>query len=111
MDRERIRDYQSMVNQLRASGIRTELFVGNSRDLKKQLKYADQRKSSVAVICGSNEFELGVVQLKDLNLGAKISSDIKTNKEWKNQPAQIEIKRENIVSEVKALLDKSKFIK
>ena len=111
MDRERIPDYQSMVNQLRASGIRTELFVGNSRDLKKQLKYADQRKSSVAVICGSNEFELGVVQLKDLNLGAKISSDIKTNKEWKNQPAQIEIKRENIVSEVKALLDKSKFIK
>ncbi len=108
MDKERTADYHLIVQELRDSGIKCELFVGNSRDLKKQLKYADQRKSPIAIIAGSQEFEKGIVQLKDLYLGAKISSEISTNKEWRDQPAQFEVLREKVVERVKALLSETK---
>ena len=57
-----------------------------------QLKYADQRKSPVAVIQGSDEQARGVVQLKDLDLGARLAADIASNEEWKSQPAQREVR-------------------
>ena len=69
-----------------------------------QLKYADKRESPVAVIEGGDEKSAGVVQIKDLALGARLSAEIETAEEWKAQPAQIEIKRSDLVTEVRKMI-------
>ena len=97
-------DYQQIVSELRSSGIKSELFLGNPKDLGKQLKYADQRNSKLAIIMGSEEFKQGNVQIKDLELGSRISNSIKTNEEWKGQPAQIEVARKDLVEHVKKMI-------
>jgi len=103
MDRDRIGDYQVMVAELRNAGIRAEMYLGNPKNFGNQLKYADKRRAPVAVIEGGDEKERGVVQLKDLFLGAKIAQSA-THEEWKSQPAQVEIPRADLVSEVRRIL-------
>ena len=104
MDRDRMADYQRMATELRAAGIRAEVYLGNPKSFGNQLKYADARQSPVAVIEGSDENARGVVQIKDLALGARLAADITTNEEWKAQPAQMEIARGDLVSEVRAMI-------
>lgn len=104
MDRERLASYQSMVRELRAAGIRAEVYLGNPKNFGNQLKYADMRNSPLAVIEGSDEAARGVVQIKDLVLGAKIAQTA-TLEEWKGQPAQREIARDRLVAEVAQILD------
>jgi histidyl-tRNA synthetase len=70
----------------------------------RQLKYADQRSSPVAVIAGEDERARGVVQLKDLALGARLAAEISDHDEWKSQPAQVEAPRERLVAAVRDLL-------
>ena len=103
MDRDRIADYQSMVSDLRGAGIRAEMYLGNPKNFGNQLKYADKRKSPVAVIQGSQEAERGVVQLKDLVLGAEIA-ETATHEEWKERPSQIEVPRADLIDEVQKML-------
>ena len=43
MEKERIADYQKMVQALREAGIRAELYLGNPKKFGKQLEYADKR--------------------------------------------------------------------
>ena len=62
------------------------------------MKYADKRQSPVAVIEGGQEKENGVLQIKDLALGARLAAEMTTYEEWKAQPAQIKIKREDLVA-------------
>lgn len=107
MDRDRMADYQAMVAELRAAGIRAEVYLGNPRNFGNQLKYADKRQSPVAVIEGGDEQERGVVQIKDLALGARLALEIQTSEEWKAQPAQVEIKRADLVAEVRRMLARS----
>ncbi|MBV1866223.1 MAG: histidine--tRNA ligase [Rhodobacteraceae bacterium] len=104
MDRDRMGDYQAMVAELRNAGIRAEMYLGNPKNFGNQLKYADKRQSPVAVIEGGNEFESGVVQIKVLALGARLASEIETTEEWKAQPAQIEVKRTDLVAEVRKMI-------
>ncbi len=104
MDRDRMADYQTMVSELRQAGIRAEVYLGNPKNFGNQLKYADQRDSPVAVIEGSQEKEQGVVQIKDLALGARLAAEMETNEEWKSQPAQMEIKRSDLVAEVRKMI-------
>ncbi len=103
MDRDRMADCQTMVAELRNAGIRAEVYLGNPKNFGNQLKYADKRNSPVAVIEGGDEKERGVVQLKDLILGAKIAENA-TLEEWKSQPAQVEIPRSDLVAQVRAML-------
>lgn len=103
MDRERMADYQMMVAELRNAGIRAEVYLGNPKNFGNQLKYADKRNSPVAVIEGTQEKERGVVQIKDLKLGAKIA-ETATHEEWKSQPAQFEIQRADLVAEVRKII-------
>ena len=103
MDKDRMADYMAMVSELRAAGLRAEVFMG-SGNMGKQLKYADQRHSPVAVIEGSQEKDRGVVQIKDLALGARLAADIETHEDWKAQPAQLEVAREDFVAEVKKMI-------
>lgn len=100
MDRERMTSYQEMVGELRNIGIRAELYLGNPKNFGNQLKYADARQSPVAVIQGSDEFDKGMVLLKDLALGARLAAEIETAEEWRAQPAQKLIKRQDLVKEV-----------
>ncbi|MCL4123427.1 UNVERIFIED_CONTAM: hypothetical protein GTU68_027937 [Idotea baltica] len=104
MDRDRMGDYQAMVSELRNAGIRAEVYLGNPKNFGNQLKYADKRESPVAVIEGGDEKERGVVQIKDLALGARLSAEIETTEEWKAQPAQMEIKRGDLVDEVRKMI-------
>ncbi len=103
MDRDRMADYQAMASTLRNAGIRAEVYLGNPKNFGNQLKYADKRRSPVAVIQGSDEAARGVVQLKDLILGAKLAQDA-TLEEWKSQPAQTEVPLADLVAEVQAMI-------
>ncbi|MEL7464131.1 MAG: histidine--tRNA ligase [Pseudomonadota bacterium] len=103
MDKDRLADYQTMVKELRAAGVRAEMFLGGG-NMAKQLKYADKRGCPVAVIEGGNEKDAGIVQLKDLALGARLAAEIETNEEWKAQPAQVEAPRADLVAEVKKMI-------
>ncbi|MDO8326658.1 MAG: histidine--tRNA ligase [Cypionkella sp.] len=103
MDRDRMADYMGMVAELRAAGIRAEMYLGNPKNFGNQLKYADKRGSPIAVIQGGNEAETGVVILKDLILGAKIAVSA-TLEEWKDRPAQVEVARADLVAAVQRML-------
>ncbi|MEM8732040.1 MAG: ATP phosphoribosyltransferase regulatory subunit, partial [Pseudomonadota bacterium] len=104
MDRDRIEDYQKMVADLRKAKIRAEVYLGNPKNFGNQLKYADRRASPVAVIEGTDEKDRGVVQIKDLILGAKLAEGASLE-EWKERPSQIEVPRENLADEVQKMLD------
>ena len=94
----------SMVAELRKAGIRSEVYLGNPKNFGNQLKYADKRASPVAIIAGGDEFAKGVVQIKDLILGAQIAKDA-TLEEWKDRPSQYEVSRDQMVAKVRAILD------
>ncbi|MBA4490132.1 histidine--tRNA ligase [Paracoccus sp. S1E-3] len=103
MDRDRMADYHAMAAELRAAGIRAEVYLGNPKNFGNQLKYADKRASPVAIIQGGDEAARGVVQIKDLILGAKLASEV-SHEEWKSQPAQTEVPRSNLVEAVREML-------
>ncbi len=103
MDRDRMADYQAMVAELRNAGIRAEVYLGNPKNFGNQLKYADRRGSPVAIIEGAEEKARGVVQIKDLILGAQMAENA-TLEEWKDRPSQIEAPRSDLVAQVQAIL-------
>ena len=72
-DPARVADYQAMVALLRNAGIRSELYLGGA-GFNAQMKYADRRASPCVVIQGSNEKAEGMVQIKDLILGAELAA-------------------------------------
>ncbi|MFU8835080.1 MAG: ATP phosphoribosyltransferase regulatory subunit, partial [Roseovarius sp.] len=103
MDRTRMAEYQAMVGELRRAGIRAEVYLGNPKNFGNQMKYADRRGSPVAIIAGEDEFARGVVQVKDLILGARIAESA-TLEEWKDRPSQTEVPREALVDTVRNIL-------
>ncbi len=103
MDRDRMAGYQAMVAELRQAGIRAEVYLGNPRNFGNQLKYADKRASPIAVIEGGDEKANGVVQIKDLILGAEIAKSA-TLEEWKDRPSQFEVPRDQLVAKVREIL-------
>ena len=103
MDRDRMADYQQMVGELRREGIRAEVYLGNPKNFGNQLKYADRRNSPIAIIEGGDEKAKGVVQIKDLILGAKIAENA-THEEWKARPSQFEVARGDLVARVLEIL-------
>ena len=103
MDRDQMAYYQGLVTELRNAGIRAEVYLGNPKNFGNQLKYADNRNSPVAVIAGSDEMDRGVVQIKDLILGAQIAENA-TVEEWKDRPSQYEVPRGELVAKVREIL-------
>lgn len=108
LDRDRMADYQSMAQALRAAGIRAELYLGES-GMKAQMKYADKRGSPCVVIQGGDEKAKGEVQIKDLVLGATLTS-IEDREEYlkKQAEAQFAVKETELVSAVRKVLDRHK---
>ncbi len=104
MEKDRIADYQKMVADLRTAGIRAELFLGASKNMGKQMKYADKRNAPAVIIQGSDEREQGVVQIKDLAEGAEAAASITDNAAWKTErPGQYSIPRAEMVDFVKSI--------
>src|SRR5262245_6171677 len=108
LDRDRIADYQKMAQDLRNAGIRAELYLGES-GMKAQMKYADKRGSPCVVIQGGDEKARGEVQIKDLLLGATLTS-IKDRDDYlkRQAEAQFPVKEADLVKEVRRVLDRHK---
>jgi histidyl-tRNA synthetase len=108
LDRDRIADYQAMTQKLRNAGIRAELYLGDS-GLKAQMKYADRRGAPCVVIQGGDEKEKGAVQIKDLVLGATLTT-IEDRDEYrkKQEEAQSFVPEAKLVETVQAVLARHK---
>jgi histidyl-tRNA synthetase len=108
MDKERQGDYQKMVQQLRAAGIRAEMYVGTS-GMKAQMKYADKRGSPLVVIQGGDEKAKGEVTLKDLALGSQLASGVESREEYASQRlAQVSVAEADLVKAVKEMLGRGR---
>jgi histidyl-tRNA synthetase len=108
-DRDRLAHHQRMVQTLRNAGIRAEMYLGNPNGgLGPQLKYADRRRAPCAIIEGPDEKARGEVQIKDLAVGAQLAGESKERGDYlaKQAQAQFAVKEENLVEEVKKLLDR-----
>lgn len=104
LENERMADYQAMAAELRAAGVRAEVYVGGS-GMKAQMKYADKRAAPVVVIAGEDERQKGEVTIKDMRLGAELSKQIDDNAEWREgQKAQQSVARAKLVEEVRRAL-------
>ncbi len=108
LDRDQLPRYQAMVSELRAAGVRAELYLGQS-GMRAQLKYADKRAAPIVVIEGGDERAKGEVTLKDMALGAELSSEIKSREEWaKGAASQVSIKREDLTRHIKQILERQR---
>ncbi len=104
-DVEAMGRYQRFTQSLRNEGIRAEMYQGNWKKFGNQLKYADRRGSPIAIIQGGDEREQGVVQIKDLIEGKRLSGEITDNAEWREaRVAQVVVPEAELVEKVKEIL-------
>jgi histidyl-tRNA synthetase len=97
--------YQRITQELRAAGIRAEMYQGNWKKFGNQLKYADRRGCPVAIIQGGDERATGVVQIKDLIEGKRLSGEIEDNASWREaRVAQETVAEADLVAKVKEIL-------
>ena len=95
------------VAELRAAGLKAEAYVGTQK-FGDQMKYADRRGAAIAVIEGGDERAKGEVTLKDLALGAELAKSVESRAAWTaNRQAQISVKRDALVAEIKKILGRS----
>jgi len=91
-DRDRVADYQRMVQRLREANIRAELYLGNPKNIGNQLKYADKRNAPCVIIQGGDEKATGDVLIKDLIVGAELAKLEKGRDEYLQKQAQAQSK-------------------
>lgn len=104
MDKDTRPDLMALVSELRAAGIRAEMYMGDSA-MKAQLRYADARGARLVVIEGEDERAKGEVTLKDLQLGAEKSAEIEDNAEWRaSEHAQKQVTRADLVAEIQKII-------
>jgi histidyl-tRNA synthetase len=82
MDRERIPDYLKILHDLRAAGIPSEIYSGDTKNLTKQIKYGDKVGIPLAVIAGSDEFAAGQVTVKNLIKGRAKGDQTADRDQW-----------------------------
>ena len=107
-DAESMANYQRLVASLRGAGIAAELYLG-SGGMNAQLKYADRRRSCVAVIQGSNERNAAggpQVTIRDLKLGAELAKTTKDRADYLElrQRAQFAAPEAELVERVREVL-------
>ncbi len=104
-DVESMGRYQRFTQALRAEGIRAEMYQGNWKKFGNQLKYADRMGAPIAIIQGGDERAEGVVQIKDLIEGKRLSGEIEDNAAWREaRVAQETVPESELVSKVKEIL-------
>ncbi len=92
-------EYQKIANNLRQNNIAVEVYYGSRKNLKQQLSYADKKNCPIAILLGENEYNKGVVTVRNLKLGKELASQITNKKEWRER-VQSEVKREKLVEEI-----------
>ena len=104
-DKDRIADYQRMVQALRDTNIRAELYLGSGK-FGPQMKYADKRNAPCVVIQGPDEKAKGEVTIKDLVLGAEIAGLSKERDDYlkKQADAQFSVPEASLVDAVRKVL-------
>ena len=94
----------SLVAELRANGLRAEMYMGGS-GMRPQMKYADRRNAPVVVMMGEDEQARGVVTLKDLKVGAEKAAAIASNEEWReSRPGQLEVARGEMTAAIRRIV-------
>jgi histidyl-tRNA synthetase len=101
-------NYHRLVASLRQAGIAAELYLGPG-GMNAQLKYADRRRSLVAVIQGSNERGAPggpLVTIRDLKLGAELAKATKDRADYLElrQRAQFSVPEAELVERVREVL-------
>ena len=101
-------NYQRLVAGLRQAGIPAELYLGDGK-MNAQLKYADRRRSRVAVIQGSNERNAPggpQVTIRDLKLGAELAKTTKDRADYLElrQRAQFPAPEAKLIERVREVL-------
>ena len=91
MEKSFLPKYYEILKTLRDNNINSEIFLDSSKNLGKQLTFANKKSCPVAVICGENEFKEDKVTLKNL-LAAKGENN------------QITISKDNLVNEIKKFI-------
>ncbi|MGX5721291.1 histidine--tRNA ligase [Shinella zoogloeoides] len=105
-DIESMGRYQRFTQELRAAGIRAEMYQGNWKKFGNQLKYADRRGAPIAIIQGGDERAEGLVQIKDLIEGKRLSGEIEDNIAWREaRVAQVSVPEADLVAKVREILD------
>jgi histidyl-tRNA synthetase len=104
-------NYQRLVASLRKGGIGAELYLG-SGGMNAQLKYADRRRSRVAVIQGGNERNAPggtQVTIRDLKLGTELGKTTKDRADYLElrQRAQFSAPEGELVERVREVLARS----
>jgi histidyl-tRNA synthetase len=108
-DRDRVADYQRMVQRLREANIRAELYLGNPKNIGNQLKYADKRNAPCVIIQGRDEKSDASgpqVIVKDLIIGAELAKLEKGRDEYLQRQAQAQSKvpEDKLVDAVREVL-------
>jgi len=105
-DVESMGRYQRFTQELRNAGIRAEMYQGNWKKFGNQLKYADRRNAPVAIIQGGDERAEGVLQIKDLIEGKRLSGEIEDNTSWREaRVAQVSVPEAELVAKVREILE------
>jgi histidyl-tRNA synthetase len=81
LDEKYMNYYFKILNLLRSNNINSEIYSGSS-NFKAQLKYADKRNCKYVIICGDDEVSKEMVTLKNLEIGSKVSEEIKSREDW-----------------------------
>ena len=76
LDSKYLKKYYETLDYLRENGINSELYLDSSKNLKKQLSYADKKGCPIAVIAGDSEIKENKFTLK--NLKSSKENDQKT---------------------------------
>jgi len=76
LDSKYLKKYYETLDYLRENGINSELYLDSSKNLKKQLSYADKKGCPIAVIVGDSEIKENKFTLK--NLKSSKENDQKT---------------------------------
>jgi histidyl-tRNA synthetase len=106
MDEALTGDSLAMAYELRRAGIPTELYLGGSKGVGKQLKHADRWDVPIALMYGSDEKERGEVTLKDMDAGRAKSKQIEDRQEWiEERPGQRVVPRAELVATVRSMLE------
>ena len=85
-DKNNTKKYVEILNKLRSSNIRSEIYSGEG-NLKKQMEYANKIASPCVIFYGDDEIKKAEVKLRNLKTGDESS-----------------IKIENLVNEIKKLI-------
>jgi len=90
LDSKYLKKYNETLDYLRENGINSEVYLDSSKNLKKQLTYADKKGCPVAIIVGESEIKENKFTLK--NLKSSKENDQKT------------VSKESLINEIKKII-------